>query len=223
LLIVSIAKKYLHKYGLRACDLEELVQEGLIKVATKVVDKFDVTKDKYFVSYMSTSVSRLFKTLCIELKSPVHTPISAIRQTNPKGTERKLPWAKVEAPVSLNIITSDGYDYDLLEILEELLPAGYEIGPGRNGFLSEWEQQNLLVILSSVMEQLSPRERDIFTRCWGLKDDYKETLVDTGKTWNIGRERARQIKVKVFKKVRPELLRRWTKFQKEQILINKNL
>src|SRR3989338_9957810 len=57
--------------------------------------------------------------------------------------------------------------------------------------------QNLSVsinkIVASLVKNLSPRNRDIISRRFGLKNGKKETLDSIGRVYGITRERVRQI------------------------------
>jgi RNA polymerase primary sigma factor len=52
-----------------------------------------------------------------------------------------------------------------------------------------------------VLTRLSPMEVDILMRRFGLDTDDDETLEEIGKTYNLSRERVRQIQVASLKKM----------------------
>jgi RNA polymerase primary sigma factor len=52
-----------------------------------------------------------------------------------------------------------------------------------------------------VLTKLSPMEVDIICRRFGLDTDDDETLEEIGKTYNLSRERVRQIQVQGLKKI----------------------
>ncbi|MDT9178231.1 MAG: sigma-70 family RNA polymerase sigma factor [Limnospira sp. PMC 1291.21] len=56
--------------------------------------------------------------------------------------------------------------------------------------------------LESVLDTLSPSERDILRLRYGLDDGRMKTLEEIGKIFNVTRERIRQIEAKALRKLR---------------------
>ena len=56
--------------------------------------------------------------------------------------------------------------------------------------------------LESVLNSLSPRERDVLRLRYGLDDGRMKTLEEIGQIFNVTRERIRQIEAKALRKLR---------------------
>ena len=56
--------------------------------------------------------------------------------------------------------------------------------------------------LESVLDTLSPRERDVLRLRYGLVDGRMKTLEEFGQIFNVTRERIRQIEAKALRKLR---------------------
>ncbi len=56
--------------------------------------------------------------------------------------------------------------------------------------------------LESVLDTLSPRERDVLRLRYGLDDGRMKTLEEIGQIFNVTRERIRQIEAKALRKLR---------------------
>ena len=61
---------------------------------------------------------------------------------------------------------------------------------------------NLTKVVAQLTKHLSPRNKDIISRRFGLKSGKKETLESIGKSYGITRERVRQIEAKALRKLR---------------------
>jgi RNA polymerase primary sigma factor len=56
--------------------------------------------------------------------------------------------------------------------------------------------------ISNVLNSLTPREREVLTLRFGLKDGYSRTLEEVGQMFRVTRERIRQIEAKALRKMR---------------------
>jgi RNA polymerase primary sigma factor len=67
--------------------------------------------------------------------------------------------------------------------------------------------------LIRVLDTLTERERRVLSLRFGLQDGYSRTLEEVGKTFNVTRERIRQIEAKALRKMRhPTRLRQFKGF-----------
>lgn len=93
---------------------------------------------------------------------------------------------------------------------------------------------NYQKICSELLEGLPKRTKDVLLRRFGLKTDERETLESIGKSYNVSRERIRQIEADGLLKIKPKLkkaqgaLQYFTKFlenygklKKEDILLTR--
>ena len=64
--------------------------------------------------------------------------------------------------------------------------------------------QNIKVVVGGLLRSIPQRSRDIITRRFGLKSGKKETLESIGKSYNITRERVRQIEETALDQLRKQ-------------------
>jgi RNA polymerase sigma factor (sigma-70 family) len=60
-------------------------------------------------------------------------------------------------------------------------------------------------LIGKSMSILSPRERDILTKCYGLQDGIPKSLEEVGQEYGLSRERIRQIRDAALAKMRKEI------------------
>jgi len=214
-LVVSIAKKYLY-YGLPLLDLIEEGNLGLLKA----VDRYDPERKCKFSTYATwwirQAVTRALSNYGRTIRVPVYVTdnIAKYKRAAQRLYEQKGREPSVEEVADeLGIEYEDAlklHEYTLgvpsLESLVYLEEDGEMVGaqvaqePGT-------EEDVVARILRSqrlnqLMEQLTPRESGILRHRYGLDDGETHTLEETGKQFNLTRERIRQIENEVIGKLK---------------------
>lgn len=214
-LVISIAKKYLY-YGLPLLDLVEEGNLGLLKA----VDRYDPGRKCKFSTYATwwirQAITRSLSNYGRTIRIPVYVTdsISKYKRTaqilyerdgKEPGVEEVAEEMGVEYEEALKL-----HEYALgvpsLESLMHVEEDGEVVGAEIAHQIREEEDVVSRILrgqrLNQLMEQLTPRESSILKHRYGLDDGEAHTLEETGKQFNLTRERIRQIENEVIHKLK---------------------
>jgi RNA polymerase primary sigma factor len=214
-LVVSVAKKYLY-YGLPLLDLIEEGNLGLLKA----VDRYDPARKCKFSTYatwwIKQAITRSLSNYGRTIRIPVYVTdsISKYKRAAQLIYEREGKEPSVEEVAEeIGIKYEEAlklHEYALgvpsLESLMHVEEDGEVIGAD----VAEEARADEDVVsrilrsqrLSHLLEQLTPRESSILRHRYGLDDGEAHTLEETGKQFNLTRERIRQIENEVINKLK---------------------
>ena len=211
--VVSVAKQYQNQ-GLSLSDLINEGNVGLIKAA----QKFDETRGFKFISYAVWWIRQSILQAIAEQSNMVRVPLnqagllnrtskaqSRFEQLHERrasaeelAEELDLPLEKVVETMKINTRSVsvdapfvDGEDNSLLDVL-----------PNNDSPLADstLNQESLSKEINRVLEQLTPRERDIIKMFFGIGCQ-EMTLEEIGIKFDLTRERVRQIKEKAIRQL----------------------
>ena len=213
--VVSVAKQYQNQ-GLSLPDLIDEGNLGLIKAA----EKFDETRGFKFISYAVWWIRQSILQALAEQSRIVRLPLNKIGSINKiNKMYAYLEQANERVPSAEEIARE--LDMSVNDVKESMKNAGRHIS--MDAPLVEGEDSNLYDVIRSnespnpdkslildslrteierALETLTPREADVVRLYFGLGDQHAMTLEEIGETFDLTRERVRQIKEKAIRRLK---------------------
>ncbi|MDQ7917604.1 sigma-70 family RNA polymerase sigma factor [Mesonia sp. MT50] len=213
--VVSVSKQYQNQ-GLTLPDLINEGNLGLIKAAKR----FDETRGFKFISYAVWWIRQSILQALAEQSRIVRLPLNKIGSINKINKTFAFLEQSNERPPSPEEIAKE-LDMTINEVKESLKNSGRHIS--MDAPLIEGENSNLYDVLRSgespnpdrellhdslkieierALETVTPREADVVRLYFGLGDQQPMTLEEIGETFELTRERVRQIKEKAIRRLK---------------------
>ena len=213
--VVSVAKQYQNQ-GLTLPDLINEGNLGLIKAA----QRFDETRGFKFISYAVWWIRQSILQALAEQSRIVRLPLNKIGSINKINKTYAFLEQSHERPPSAEEIAKE-LDMTINDVKESMKNSGRHVS--MDAPLVEGEDSNLYDVLRSgespnpdkvliheslrteivrALETLTPREADVIKLYFGLGEDHPMTLEEIGETFDLTRERVRQIKEKAIRRLK---------------------
>ena len=213
--VVSVAKQYQNQ-GLSLPDLINEGNLGLIKAARR----FDETRGFKFISYAVWWIRQSILQALAEQSRIVRLPLNKIGSINKINKTYAFLEQSHERPPSAEEIANE-LDMTINDVKESMKNSGRHVS--MDAPLVEGEDSNLYDVLRSgespnpdkeliheslrteierALETLTPREADVIKLYFGLGNHHPMTLEEIGETFDLTRERVRQIKEKAIRRLK---------------------
>jgi len=213
--VVSVAKQYQNQ-GLTLPDLINEGNLGLIKAA----QRFDETRGFKFISYAVWWIRQSILQALAEQSRIVRLPLNKIGSINKINKMFAYLEQAHQRPPTADEIAKE-LDMTINDVKESMKNSGRHVS--MDAPLVEGEDSNLYDVLRSgespnpdrallqeslqteierALETLTPREADVVRLYFGLGEQHPMTLEEIGETFDLTRERVRQIKEKAIRRLK---------------------
>jgi RNA polymerase sigma factor (sigma-70 family) len=218
-LVISIAKKYLNQ----GVALADLIQEGNLGLM-RAIDTYDYVRGHRLVTYATWWIKQaMIRAIDCQAKT-VRTPVYVNEKINQimKASNRLYQEWKREPTLSeIAEVTKTPLESleRVLKSAKDNIPLEYLVEDQIEGAAAAEDMQSRSIpaqvaadqlahiVNDMVMSDLTDRERDIVRLRFGIGDEHDHTLEEIGRTFNLSRERIRQILETALRKMRtPEQL-----------------
>jgi RNA polymerase primary sigma factor len=212
--VVSVAKQYQNQ-GLSLPDLINEGNAGLVKAAKR----FDETRGFKFISYAVWWIRQAILQALAEQSRIVRLPLNKIGSINKINKTFSFLEQQHQRPPSAEEIANE-LDMTITEVKQSMKNSGRHLS--MDAPLKEGETSNLYdlksgespnpdknlmseslsIEINRALDTLSYRESNVLKLYYGLDNEKQMSLVEIGETFDLTRERVRQIREKGIRRLR---------------------
>lgn len=212
--VVSVAKQYQNQ-GLTLPDLINEGNAGLVKAAKR----FDETRGFKFISYAVWWIRQGILQAMAENSRVVRLPLNKIGSINKINKAYSFLEQTHQRSPSAEEIANE-LDMTMLEVTQSMKNSGRHVSmdsPLRDGETSNLYDlksgespnpdnnlmsESLRIEINRALDTLTYRESNVLKLYYGLDNEKQMSLVEIGETFDLTRERVRQIREKGIRRLR---------------------
>jgi RNA polymerase primary sigma factor len=215
-LVVTYARRFIGQ-GL---DMHDLVQEGQLGLI-RAVEKFDWRRGHRFSTYAAWWVRQAMARAIADQSRTIRVPVHLLESRHKlERVRRTLAQQGHRDPSEEELARESGLPVDKVRAIVGLVreplrleaPLGEDGDGGQLGDMvadtratapdDELAHERMHEQTRALLDLLSPREQQLLRLRFGMDGGPGHTLEEVGKTFNLSRERVRQIEAAALKKLR---------------------
>lgn len=221
---LRLVAKIAWKYHGRGVEIMDLIQEGTIGLR-QAARKFDPTFKCRFSTYSSWWIRQSIQRALIDQSRTVRIPIHMSEQINKvMRAVNQLHALGITEPTNTQIAEITGMPEEKVRKAQNVRKTTLSLdapiqGDENNGTMIEFLEdesaqspeeeiyiQQAFDIVMQEVNQLDPRDLEMFERRVGFNGHDEETLEKIGSSYGLSRERIRQVTTKIKKTIRKKVL-----------------
>jgi RNA polymerase primary sigma factor len=215
-LVVTYARRFVGQ-GL---DMQDLVQEGQLGLI-RAVEKFDWRRGHRFSTYAAWWVRQAMARALADQSKTIRVPVHLLESRHKlERVRRTLAQQGRRDPTDEELARESGLPLEKVHAIRGLVreplrleaPLGDAGDGGQLGDLvadtrspapdEQLASERMQLQTRALLELLTPREQQLLRLRFGMDGGAGQTLEEVGKSFNLSRERVRQIEAAALKKLR---------------------